>query len=49
MLMDDYLLHLLETRLERQQLRDFEKKITALRDGERGRESVEGEGELLLI
>ena len=33
MLMDDYLLHLLESELEKQQQRDFERKILLLRDG----------------
>ena len=36
MLMDDYLLHLLETRLDKQQQRDFEKKILTLSDSNRG-------------
>ena len=34
MLMDDYLLHLLEVELERQQRRDFEKKIFLLKGGQ---------------
>ena len=34
MLMDDYLLHLLEAELERQQQRDFERKIFLLRGGQ---------------
>ena len=33
MLMDDYLLHLLECELEKQQQRDFERKLLILRDG----------------
>ena len=36
MLMDDYLLHLLETQLEKLQQKDFEKKILALKNGKKG-------------
>ena len=33
MLMDDYLLYLLESELEKQQQRNFQRKILLLRDG----------------